>query len=253
MSPEVVLSRSRFDAVLFDMDGVITRTAGVHATAWQRMFDAFLEERAARTGEPFVPFDPDAEYRRYVDGKPRFDGVASFLASRGISLPRGDPDDPPGAETVCGLGNRKNVFFREHLAQNGAEVYQHAVDLVRRLRAAAIKTAVFSASKNCEAVLRAAGVLDLFDARVDGVDAERLGLAGKPAPDMLLEAARRLGATPGRTAVFEDAVAGVQAGRAGGFALVAGVNHTGHPGTLLEHGAGVEVDDLGLVIVTDGA
>ncbi len=252
MSPAVTISRSEVDAVIFDMDGVVTRTASVHAMTWKRLFDDFLRERAAREGKPFQPFDVDADYRHYIDGKPRFDGVVSFLESRGVSLPYGEPDDPPDRETVCGLGNRKNLYFQEHLTKHGAEVYKSTVDLILALRAKGIRTAIISASKNCSDVLRAAGVLELFDAKVDGVDADELGLAGKPAPAVFVEAARRLDTVPERAVVVEDAIAGVEAGRDGHFGLVVGVNRSGETGVLKEHGAHVEVADLDEVVVADG-
>ncbi len=251
MSPLVTISKKEFDAVIFDMDGVVTKTATVHAAAWKRLFDEYLEERAAREGNPFQPFDADSDYRLYVDGKPRYDGVVSFLESRGISLPYGDPGDPPDKETVCGLGNRKNRYFTQHLAQHGVDVYESTVDLIGDLRAKGVKTAIFSASKNCRDVLKAASVIDLFDAKVDGVDADELGLSGKPDPAVLLEAARRLEVIPGRAVIVEDAIAGVQAGRAGRFGLVIGVNRSGESGVLRENGADVEVTDLKEVTMVD--
>jgi len=249
MTPAVTISKSEVDAVIFDLDGVVTRTAAVHAAAWKRLFDGYLSERSAREGRPFRSFDADADYRRYVDGKPRYDGVASFLRSRGISLAYGEPGDPPDRDTVCGLGNRKNSYFQEHLTKHGVNVYESTVDLVRDLRAKGVKTAIFSASKNCEAVLRAANVAKFFDAKVDGVDAERLRLPGKPHPAVLLEAAKRLGVVPQRAVIVEDAIAGVQAGRDGHFGLVIGVNRSGETGVLKQNGADVEVSDLNEVIV----
>lgn len=236
-----------FDAVIFDMDGVVTQTANVHAAAWKRLFDEFLQQRAEKEGTDFRPFDSDADYRKYVDGKSRYDGVESFLQSRGISLPRGEPDDPPEAETVCGLGNRKNSYFLAHLREQGAEAYGSTIGLIRSLKSNGLKTAIFSASKNCEEVLRAAGVLHLFDAKVDGIDAEELGLDGKPDPAVLLEASRRLGVEPRRSVIVEDAIAGVQAGRAGRFGLVIGVNRSADEGVLRDNGADVEVTDLSQV------
>ncbi|MFH1833481.1 MAG: HAD-IA family hydrolase, partial [bacterium] len=244
MSPPVTISKNEFDAVIFDLDGVVTKTATVHAAAWKRLFDEYLKERAAREDKPFRPFDADSDYRRYVDGKPRYDGVVSFLESRGISLAYGDPGDPPDKETVCGLGNRKNRYFTQHLTEHGVDAYESTVDLIRDLRAMGMKTAIFSASRNCEEVLNAANVRELFDAKVDGVDADELGLPGKPDPAVLLEAARRLEVTPGRAVIVEDAIAGVQAGRAGRFGLVIGVNRSGASGVLRENGADVEVTDL---------
>ncbi len=240
--PTVVLTREGFDAVICDMDGVITQTATVHAAAWKHIFDEYLRTRAG--GGPFQPFDINRDYLRYVDGKPRYDGVQSFLASRGISLPYGSPSDPPGVETVCGLGNRKDLLFQALLDQQGVQVFASTVELLRELRMAGFKTGVFSASQNAEAVLAAGGVRDLFDAKVDGRDAAALGIPGKPDPAMLLELARRLRVTPSRTAVVEDAIAGVQAGRAGEFGLVIGVNRSGRAGTLLANGAHAEVTDL---------
>jgi trehalose 6-phosphate phosphatase len=242
------LSRERFDAVILDLDGVITRTAKVHATAWKAMFDDFLGARAPdeATGRPF---DIDRDYRRYVDGKPRQDGVRSFLESRGITLPEGGPDDPPHRETQWGLGNRKNRLFRDRLAEDGVEVFASSVALVRTLRDAGFRTAVVSSSRNCAAVLDAAGIAELFDARVDGVDLERQGLAGKPAPDMFIEASRRLGTEPGRAVGIEDAEAGVAAIRAAGFGLVVGVDRDDRSDALHEHGADIVVDDLGALRV----
>jgi beta-phosphoglucomutase family hydrolase len=253
MSPLVTISKSEFDAVIFDLDGVVTKTATVHAAAWKRLFDEYLQERAAREGTQFHPFDADSDYRLYVDGKPRYDGVASFLESRGVSLPRGEPGDPPDKETVCGLGNRKNGYFTRHLAEHGVDVYQSTVDLIRDLRAKGVRTAIFSASKNCKDVLEAAKASDLFDARVDGVDAEEMGLPGKPDPAVLLEAARRLDVAARRAVIVEDAIAGVQAGHAGRFGLVIGVNRSDDSGILRTNGADVEVTDLGDVALVEGA
>ncbi len=251
MDPPVTISKSEFDAVIFDMDGVVTRTATVHAAAWKRLFDEYLQERAAREDEPFRPFDADSDYRRYVDGKPRYDGVVSFLESRGISLAYGDPGDPPDKQTVCGIGNRKNRYFTEHLEERGVDAYESTVNLIRDLRARGMKTAIFSASRNCQAVLKAANVSGLFDARVDGVDADELGLLGKPDPAVLLEAARRLQVPPERAVIVEDAIAGVQAGHAGRFGLVIGVNRSGETGVLRKNGADVEVTDLKEVTLAD--
>jgi beta-phosphoglucomutase family hydrolase len=232
------------EAVIFDTDGVVTDTASVHGTAWARMFDAYLRERAERLGEPFRPFEP-ADYLSYVDGRPRFDGVANFLASRGIDLPFGDPSDPPDLETVCGLGNRKNDYFLERLRAGDARPFATTAALIRELRAGGVPTAVVSSSRNMRAVLAAAGLSDLFDVAVDGTDSARLGLPGKPDPALFLEAARRLGIEPGRAAVVEDALAGVEAGRRGGFGLVVGVDRGGQAAALAEHGADLVVADLG--------
>ena len=231
-------------ACLFDLDGVLTRTAIVHAAAWKQMFDGYLRERAERAGEEFVPFDPGADYGEYVDGKPRFDGVRSFLASRGIELPEGSDGDPPGAETVRGLGNRKNEIVLRLIREQGVEAYEGSVRYLDAARDAGLHRAVVSASANCRDVLVAAGIEDYFEVRIDGVVAERDGLNGKPEPDTFLAAARALGVGPDEAAVFEDALAGVSAGRAGGFACVVGVDRVGHADGLREHGATVVVNDL---------
>jgi len=246
----VTLSPRDYDAVLFDLDGVLTRTASVHAAAWKRLFDGFLEQRAAATGEAFIPFDIESDYRRYVDGKPRYDGVASFLDSRGIALPSGAPDDAPGMQTAHALGNMKDHYFLQQLEQHGVEPYEAAIALVETLRTQKVKTAVVSSSNNCAAVLEAAGISGLFDARVDGMDITRLALNGKPAPDGFLEAARRLKADPSRAVVVEDALAGVEAGRAGRFGLVIGIDRSGQSQALREAGADVVVTSLAQVQVT---
>jgi alpha,alpha-trehalase len=187
------MSSPTFSAVVLDLDGVITRTAQLHARAWKRMFDAYLRQRAETRRESFEPFDIETDYRRYVDGRPRYDGVRTFLQSRGIELPEGDPSDPPSSVTVCGLGNRKNAVFHELLEESGVEVFEDAVGRIREWRARGLKTAIVSSSKNCARILKTAGLDELFDVRVDGVEASQLGLPGKPAPDIFLEAARRLG------------------------------------------------------------
>lgn len=247
ISPIVTLSPRDYDAVLFDMDGVLTRTASVHAAAWKQLFDQFLAQRCAETGEPFVPFDIEANYRVYVDGKSREGGVEAFLQSRGIDLPLGAPGDAPSLQTVHGLGNLKDEYFHQQLSSHGVERYETSVDLMRLLRAEHVETAVVSSSKNCAEVLDAAGIADLPDARVDGLDITKLDLKGKPAPDAFLEAARRLGADPSRTVVVEDALAGVEAGRAGGFGLVIGVDRSGRSLELRRSGADVVVADLAAV------
>ena len=233
-----------YEAMLFDLDGVITRTAAVHAAAWKALFDEFLRSWSGERGEPFRPFDVEADYLQHVDGRRRRDGVVTFLRSRGIELPDGDPSDGPDRRTVAGLGNRKNLHFRRQLDQRGVEVFPDAVALVRSLREVGKRVAVVSASENCVPVLERAGVLELFPVRVTGVDAAALGLAGKPAPDTFLEAARRLDTDPSRSVVFEDALAGVQAGAAGGFGLVVGVDRTGAGSELSANGADVVVSDL---------
>ena len=231
-------------AYLFDLDGVLTRTAQLHATAWKRTFDQFLRQRAARTGTKFRPFDRKNDYDRYVDGKPRYDGVRSFLASRGIVLPEGSPTDPPSKEPVTGLGNRKNRLVRQLIQEVGVRVYPGSIRFLRALRARGRPCAVVSSSANCRAVLVAAGIERLFDARIDGVVARRERLKGKPAPDTYLAGARRLGVDPRAAAVFEDALAGVEAGRAGHFGVVVGVDRVGQAAALRRHGADVVVSDL---------
>ena len=235
---------SAIRACLFDLDGVLTQTAKVHAAAWKQMFDDYLRARAARTGEPFVPFDAFHDYDEYVDGKPRYDGVRSFLASRGITLPEGDPNDPPSAETVAGLGNRKNELVLALIHRDGVEAYDGSVRYVHAVREAGLHRAVVSSSANCREVLAAAGIEDLFEVRIDGVVAEREHLHGKPAPDTFLAAARALGVEGSQAAVFEDALAGVAAGRAGHFGFVVGVDRTGQAEALREHGADLVVSDL---------
>lgn len=231
-------------ACLFDLDGVLTRTADLHAAAWKQTFDAFLRQRAAPGGGSPPPFDAVADYDAYVDGKPRADGVRSFLASRGIELPEGSPADPPSAETVHGLGRRKNELVLELMAQRGVAAYEGSLRFLAAVREAGLRRAVVTSSENAGAVLRAAGLEGVFDVQVDGAVADELALAGKPAPDVFLEAARRLGVEPRRAAVFEDALAGVAAGRAGGFALVVGIDRAGQAAELRARGADLVVADL---------
>lgn len=231
-------------ACLFDLDGVLTRTATVHAAAWKQMFDEFLTDYAQRTGTPFQPFDSHADYDRYVDGKPRLDGTRDFLASRGIELPEGEESDPPGSPTIQGLSNRKNNLVVEKIRADGVEVYDDAVDYLRRVRAAGLRTAVVSSSANTKDVLECTKLTELFDAVVDGVVARERHLAGKPAPDTFLEGAREVGVDHTSCAVFEDALAGVAAGRAGGFGFVVGVDRVGQADALREHGADVVVQDV---------
>ena len=242
--PSKHIKLQEFEAFLFDLDGVVTRTASVHAVAWKRLFDDYLEHRARAKGAPFVPFDPVIDYQEYVDGRPREAGVQCFLAARGISLPPGSPDDGPEAETLNGLGKRKDQYFIQTLAQHGVEVYEGTVSFIRDARARGVRTAIVSSSQNCRAVVGAAGLNQLFDVRVDGIDLRRLGLAGKPAPDMFLEAARRLETPPARAVVFEDALVGVEAGRAGRFKLVVGIGRGDHAVELRAHGADIVVADL---------
>jgi len=233
-----------FDAWLFDLDGVVTDTAELHAAAWKETFDPVLALEAERTGVPQRPFDPDEDYRRFVDGRSRADGVRTFLASRGIRLDEGLPGDPPSAGTVFGTANRKNERLLGLLAGGGVTACGGAVDLIEVLRTHGVATALVSASENAGAVLAGAGIEALFDARVDGLVVRDLHLAGKPAPDSYLEAARLLGVPPSRAVVVEDALAGVEAGRAGGFGLVVGVDHGGQADALVAHGADVVVGDL---------
>jgi beta-phosphoglucomutase family hydrolase len=231
-------------ACLFDLDGVLTQTATVHAAAWKEMFDEFLRARADRTGEPFVEFDAAADYHRYVDGRPRADGVRTFLESRGIELPEGTPGDPPTAETVRGLGNRKNELVLELIHRMGVSTYKGSVRYVHAARDAGLRRAVVSASENTREVLASAGIGDLFEERIDGIVAREQQLSGKPAPDTFLAAARALGVAPAEAAVFEDALAGVAAGRAGHFGFVVGVDRVGQAHALRDHGADVVVSDL---------
>ena len=236
-------------ACLFDLDGVLTQTATVHAAAWKEMFDAFLERRAERTGEKFLPFDAVSDYHRLVDGKPRADGVRSFLAARGIALPPGEPMDGPAVETVYGLGNRKNELVLAKIRASGVAVYESSVRYVRVVHAAGLPQAVVSSSANAVPVLEVTGLIDLFDVRIDGVLAMERGLRGKPAPDTYLEAARALHVEPAQAAVFEDALAGVEAGRAGGFGFVVGVDRSGQAEALRQLGADVVVRDLAELMV----
>jgi beta-phosphoglucomutase family hydrolase len=229
---------------LFDLDGVLTQTATVHAAAWKEMFDAFLRERAERTGEAFVPFDAHDDYDEYVDGEPRYDGVRSFLASRGIELPEGQDGDPPTADTVHGLGDRKNELVERLIHERGVKAYDGSVRYLRAARNLGLRRAVVSSSSNCREMVAAAGLEELLEARIDGIVAEREHLRGKPAPDTFLAGARALGVPPAEAAVFEDALAGVAAGRAGAFAWVVGVDRVGQADALRRHGADLVVSDL---------
>jgi beta-phosphoglucomutase family hydrolase len=243
-----VISRNRYDAVLFDLDGVITNTATTHAACWKQMFDEYLRKRATARGEAFRPFDSIEDYRLHVDGKPRFDGVRDFLKSRDIHLPEGSLHDPPEAETVGGLGNRKNKLVVKTIEQGGVEAYEGSVRFIRQLRHDGYKLAVVSSSENCKAILRAARLEDLFELRVDGTLVEAQHLAGKPAPDTFLVAAKLLGVEPSRAIVVEDALAGVEAGAAGHFGLVIGVARRANTEELRRHGAYLVVSDLGELV-----
>jgi beta-phosphoglucomutase family hydrolase len=239
-----VMNRDQYDAVLFDLDGVITNTAKLHATCWKKMLDEYLQKRASERSEAFRPFDLATDYRLYLDGKPRFDGVRDFLASRGIQLAEGDLDDPPQAETVRGLGNRKNELVRDAIERIGVEAYEGSVQFIDQLRRDGFKIALVTSSENSTAVLMAAKLDSLFDVRVDGHMVETQNLAGKPAPDTFLMAAKLLGVEPARAVVIEDAISGVQAGSSGNFGLVIGVARKGDAKELKQHGAHIVVNDL---------
>lgn len=234
----------KIGACLFDLDGVLTQTAKVHAAAWKSMFDEYLSRRAAAQGEEFVPFDPVRDYDEYVDGKPRTEGAESFLQSRAIKLPPGQPDDPPDADTVAGLGNRKNELVLEMIRADGVEPYDGSVRYAKAARDAGLRRAVVSSSTNARDVLVAAKIIDLFEVVIDGHVAERDHLRGKPAPDTFLAGARALGVAADSAAVFEDALAGVEAGRSGAFGFVVGVDRVGQADALKRHGADVVVADL---------
>jgi beta-phosphoglucomutase family hydrolase len=239
-------------ACLFDLDGVLTQTATVHAKAWKEMFDEFLAGRAKETRDELVPFDAHADYDQHVDGLPRADGVRNFLASRGIELPEGTDDDPPTAQTVHGLGNRKNALVLALIDRDGVKAYPGSVEYLRAARDAGLRCAVVSSSANARDVLRVAGLLDLVDHVVDGHTAHDQHLKGKPAPDTFLAGARAVGVDPAHAAVFEDALAGVEAGRAGHFGRVVGVDRVGQADALREHGADVVVKDLSELLESDG-
>jgi len=239
-----VITRDLYDAVLLDLDGVITDTANLHADSWKQMFDHYLQSRASRRGEEFKPFDLATDYLRYVDGKQRFDGVRDFLKSRDIELPEGSVDDPPTADTVGGLGNRKNDLVNAVIKEKGVDAYEGSVKLIRQLRQQGFKLAVVTSSQNCTAVLRAAKLDGFFDAQVDGKVIHTLHLAGKPAPDTFLRAAKLLAAEASRSVVIEDAISGVQAGHTGNFGLVIGVARKGNDEELRRNGAHVVVKDL---------
>lgn len=240
-----------YDAVIFDLDGVVTQTAKVHAASWKKLFDDYLQRRNSYHHQNFELFDIETDYLKYIDGKPRNVGVKTFLQSRGILLDHGDPEDPTDRETICGLGNCKNRLFQEHLKNQGVEVYPSTLDLIRALRSKQVLTAIVSSSKNCSTVLEAVNLSSLFDIQLDGIKAEQIGLEGKPAPDIFLEAAQWLQVEPSRTVIVEDAIAGVTAGRRGRFGLVIGVDRVGQGTALKEHGADVVVQDLADITLTD--
>jgi beta-phosphoglucomutase family hydrolase len=242
---------ARVIACLFDLDGVLTQTARVHNAAWEETFNDFLRERARRTGEEFRPFDPGNDYNRYVDGRPRADGVRTFLASRGITLQEGSPGDPPTADTVHGVGNRKNEIVLRRIHTGGVQVYEGSVEYLKAAARAGLRRAVVSASANCKDVVAAAGIADLLEVGVDGIVAREEGLRGKPYPDTFLAAAQLLGVRPEQAAVFEDALAGVEAGRAGGFGYVVGVDRVGQAADLAAYGADVVVRDLSELMTED--
>ena len=239
------VTRDRYDAVLLDLDGVVTDTASIHAACWKQMFDEYLQNRAMQRGEAFRPFDLAADYRLYVDGKPRFDGVRDFLASRDIHLPEGSLDDPSQAETVCGLGNRKNDLVNKIIEEGGVEPYEGSVKFLGQMRSQGFKIAIVTSSQNCAAVLKAVKLDHFFDVQVDGNTIHTQHLAGKPAPDTFLMAAKLLGIDPARAVVIEDALSGVEAGHKGNFGLVIGVARKGNVEELCDHGAHLVVNDLG--------
>ncbi|MDH3948262.1 MAG: beta-phosphoglucomutase family hydrolase [Gammaproteobacteria bacterium] len=238
-------TKYHYHAVIFDLDGVVTKTEQLHARAWKTLFDDYLTSREQRTGKAHRPFNPRDDYLDYVDGKPRLEGIESFLTSRNIELPRGSPEDSTDTETICGLGAAKNELFRKILRNQGVEVYESSIELIRKLRKNGIRVAIVSSSKNCKEILMAAGIESLFDVRVDGVLAQQLALAGKPQPDIFLESAERLGVAPMQAVVVEDAQSGVRAGRRGAFGLVIGVDRGQQREALLAAGAHQVVSDLG--------
>ncbi len=240
--------RDKYDAVLFDLDGVLTSTAAIHADAWKRMFDDYLSDQAKKESGPrrdsLRPFDINTDYKRYVDGKPRYEGVRSFLESRNFHLPFGEPSDAPGDQTICALGNRKNVMVNQAIADGKVQPFEGSVRWVEELKKEGLRLAVVSSSRNCGPVLKAAKMDQLFEVRVDGLTLEALNLPGKPAPDAFLKAAELMGVSPARTVVVEDAISGVQSARAGKFGLVIGVDREGHADALRENGADLIVNDL---------
>jgi len=242
--PDLTISREEIDAAIFNLDGVVTRIARLQASAWKRLFDTYLRERSSQQGEDYRYFDSALDYRRYIDGRPRHQAIKHFLLARHIDLPKGEPDDPPERDTICGLGSRKNLIFDQIVEEEGIAVYGCTIAFIHRLRKAGIKTAVVSASKHCDLILERAGITNLFDTRIDGVEAECLDLDSKPDPDTFLEAVRRLGVTPARAVVFEDTVVGITAGKRGRFTLVVGVDHGGWDRRMRQHGADLVIRDL---------
>ena len=238
------ITPDNYDAVLFDLDGVMTNTANIHATCWKKIFDEYLQTRSSKTGETFRSFEIATDYKLHVDGKPRFDGVRDFLKSRGIDLPKGTHDDPPHKETVCGIGNRKSSLVAKLIQTDGIDVYQGSLTFLRHVREIGMKTAIVTSSENCQAVLQTAGIGDLFDAQVDGTTIISQHLAGKPAPDSYLKAVELLGVQPKRAVVIEDAISGVQAGSKGGFGLVIGIDRKDNAEELKNNGAHIVVSDL---------
>ena len=238
------MSEYSFDAVIFDLDGVITRTATIHAESWKAVFDEYLRYREKEHGEKFREFTHEDDYLPYVDGKPRYEGVKSFLESRGVDIPYGEPADPAERETVCGVGNRKNTVFCNIIKERGAEIYSSTIDFVKSLKDAGIRVGIASSSKNCRLILRSVGIEDLFETRVDGVVSAEMGLKGKPEGDIFVTAARNMGALPAGSVVVEDATSGVQAGRNGGFGMVIGVARENNEDELLKNGADIVVRDM---------
>lgn len=247
----IEISPEKFHCVIFDMDGVVTQTAEVHSIAWKKMFDDFLKNYSSQNNLPFVPFDADQDYNLYVDGKPRFDGIRSFLESRKITLPEGSKDDSQDQETIHGLATKKNNYFLQYVKEEGVKSYPSTIQLIQELKNSGLKVGIITSSKNCKTILEGAGAFDLFDIRIDGLYAEKHGIKGKPAPDIFLEAAKQLGEDPLHCIVIEDAISGVEAGSKGNFGLVIGVDRVGQEDELLQHGATVVVKDLAEVKVAD--
>jgi len=245
------ITSDKFDAVLFDLDGVITDTARMHAACWKVMFNTYLKTRTEKTGEEIPQFEIETDYLNYVDGKPRYDGVRDFLASRNIVLDEGTPESPATEESVCGLGNRKNELVNLRIQMHGVKVYQSSIDFVNNIISSGIKIAIVSSSANSRTVLEAAGILDLFPVIVDGVTALERELSGKPSPDMFLEAAKELGVQPEKCVVVEDAISGVQSGKNGNFGLVIGIARKDNYEELKENGADIVIGDLGEIILNN--